>query len=95
MGDSSWASEVRDQAAYDIPSSSQDTEKPATGPATMPADQYKKIDQNFVTVLAFFFVAIFAEGLLVAGSVSNPLVCVLHSFADIVFVCCCCCRCCL
>ncbi len=30
-----------------------------------------KIDENFVTGLAFIFVAIFVEGLLVAGSVSS------------------------
>ena len=29
-----------------------------------------KIDENFVTALAFLFVALFVEGILVAGSVS-------------------------
>ncbi|QDZ24605.1 hypothetical protein HOP50_14g71440 [Chloropicon primus] len=65
---SSWASEVREQQqAYETDDGSPSGDAPK-GPAKMPAEQYKKYDENFVTVLAFLFVGIFAEGLLVAGS---------------------------
>ena len=85
MGDSSWASEVRNQAAYDMPSSSE-KEREKAGPATMPSEQYKKLDENFVTALAFLFVALFVEGLLVAGSVSISLCSALLPLTTNLFV---------
>ena len=68
-GDGSWASEVREQRAYES-TSGEAPGDPATpkGPARIPAEQYKMIDENFVQALAFLFVGIFVEGLLVAGS---------------------------
>ena len=66
-GDSTWADEVRRQEAYETERDAQ-PQAPPPAPATMPADQYKSIDENFIKVLGFFFVGIFVEGLLVAGS---------------------------
>lgn len=72
-GGSAWLSEVRSSEGPTYEPLNPRTPptnpiKPPPAPATMPAEEYKKVDQNFVYALLFLGLGIFAEGLLVAGS---------------------------
>merc|ERR1739848_395666 len=67
-GGGTWAIEVRSQEQREQADDQGGAPSVPQGPARIPAEQYKKVDENFVLSLAFLFVGLFVEGLLVAGS---------------------------